>query len=166
MWKKILDFPNYEVNVYGEVRRITTKRMIKCYTQKPRGGNRKQYMYVRLYNKGKCKQMYVHRLIAFYFIPNPRMCKCVDHIDRNGLNNRLDNLRWCTPSQNSYNAMMPTHNLYSGKKGVSKSGNKWRARIVLNQKEIRIGTFSTIEEAKEAYDKKAQEIAKEFFYEG
>lgn len=84
----------------------------------------------------------------------------VDHINRNTLDNRKCNLRFTTKSLNAANCKTHKHNT-SGFKGVSKSGNKWRAYIVLNNKQKHIGCFSTKEEAAVAYNKKAIEFFKD-----
>ena len=75
----------------------------------------------------------------------------VDHINHNILDNRKENLRICTHSQNSMNQSVSNRNT-SGVKGVSydKSRNKWLARITFNQKHINLGRFNTLEEAIEA----------------
>ncbi len=61
------------------------------------------YAYVSLYKDSKEKLMYIHRLIALHYIPNPNNFKNVDHIDRNKLNNNINNLRWLSISENGIN---------------------------------------------------------------
>jgi hypothetical protein len=86
----------------------------------------------------------VHRLIWLYMTgewPN----ELIDHIDGNPTNNRWNNLREATKSQNG---------AYSFKldKGIRRrSSGRWEARIRVDRKEIYIGSFRTKEEAKEAF---------------
>lgn len=85
-----------------------------------------------------------------------------DHINRNGLDNRKENLRLCTIKQNSYNAKLSKRNS-SGYKGVSKTWNgKWRARIRVNDIEKHLGVFFTSKEAAQVYDNAAQKYYGEF----
>jgi hypothetical protein len=58
---------------------------------------------------------YVHRLLAQAFIPNPENHPVVDHIDRDKSNNRLENLRWATVQDNSYNTDVLKRNKLSEK---------------------------------------------------
>ncbi len=93
---------------------------------------------------------YAHRIIwEMYFgkIPAGMM---VDHIDGNGLNNRLDNLRLVDVTGNARNARRPRTNT-SGISGVSWSQNagKWRAFVMDNGKQRHLGYFSSKEEAAE-----------------
>ena len=59
----------------------------------------------------------------------------VDHRDGNGLNNRRENLRIATKSQNQCNQRMRSNNT-SGFKGVSKNHGRWQARIELGGKRV------------------------------
>jgi len=58
---------------------------------------------------------YLHRLLAQIFIPNPENKKEVNHIDNNGKNNKLDNLEWNTPSENSKHRSNIQNNKYCKK---------------------------------------------------
>lgn len=52
----------------------------------------------------KHKNYYVHRLMAEAFIPNEEGLRCVDHINRNRSDNRLENLRWASHNMNCENS--------------------------------------------------------------
>ena len=75
----------------------------------------------------------------------------IDHIDNNPLNNRKGNLRLCTNTENCRNARRGKNNT-SGYKGVKNRGDRWGARIMVDRKEIWLGTFGSKEEAAGAYN--------------
>ncbi len=83
----------------------------------------------------------------------------VDHIDRDGLNDKWDNLREATFSQNRINSNIWKNNT-SGMKGVSyhKVTGKWQAKITKDYKQIHLGLFKTPEEAQNARNVKASEL--------
>ena len=89
----------------------------------------------------------------------------VDHKDRNTLNNRKSNYRFCTNTENSRNSSKPKHNT-SGVKGVywHKARNKWQAQIKVNQKQTYIGIFKDKTNAILAYNKAARKHFGEFAY--
>lgn len=61
------------------------------------------YYRVSLSKNYERKNVRVHRLVADAFIPNPYNYPFIDHIDRNGQNNNVSNLRWCTQKMNMNN---------------------------------------------------------------
>ena len=58
------------------------------------------------------KPLYIHRLVAKAFIPNPYNKPTVDHIDRNPRNNHVENLRWATYREQSKNRGPRTKYIY------------------------------------------------------
>lgn len=58
----------------------------------------------------KKKTYNLHRIIAELFIPNPENKPCVDHINRIRTDNRINNLRWATYSENNNNTIFKCRN--------------------------------------------------------
>ena len=91
--------------------------------------------------------------------------RIIDHINGNGLDNRVENLRLCTCSQNFQNSRK-RQNCSSIYKGVyyDKGSQKWRAMICppYNNSSKHIGLFNNEDEAGRAYDAKALELFGEF----
>lgn len=87
----------------------------------------------------------------------------IDHINRDKLDNRLTNLRFCSKSDNQANVGLKSNNS-SGYKGIRRSGEKWFARLVKYKHEYTSKTFSTKEEAALAYNKIALEHFGDFAY--
>lgn len=92
------------------------------------------------------KKMYAHR--AIFFMHHGFLPKNIDHINGNKLDNRIENLREATTSQNGHNTFIRKNNT-SGIKGVSwsKKLQKWHARIRVDYQRIHLGYFDNIEEA-------------------
>jgi hypothetical protein len=96
------------------------------------------------------KQYAVHRLVWFIYYgywPKDQ----IDHLNRNGSDNRIDNLREVSQSENLKNKRKQSNNT-SGVVGVCWDirHNKWRAKITENRRIIHLGRFDTFEEAVEA----------------
>jgi hypothetical protein len=94
------------------------------------------------------KNYKVHRLIFLYHHGYLTDGLHMDHIDGNKTNNRIENLREVTRSQNKMNSKLAANNT-SGVKGVywHKHKQKWNSKIILNRKHIHLGYYDTIEEA-------------------
>ena len=110
-WMLIDGFHNYEISSFGRVRNNETNRILK-------GQQCKQYRAIKLFNDGKGRILYIHRLVAFSFCEKQDNYNVVDHIDRNPLNNHYKNLRWVNMSLNSKNKKTQVDNT-SGHKGIS-----------------------------------------------
>ena len=114
--------------------------------------------------KNKRANQFLHRVILSRVMNRPLLREeLVDHIDTNPLNNRRDNLRLATTSQNAMNKGKPVTNT-SGFKGAHyhKLSRVWEAAITVNGKQKHLGSFGTAEEAYEAYCKAAKQYFGEF----
>jgi len=85
----------------------------------------------------------------------------IDHIDRNGLNNKIENLRLVTNSQNQQNRKINDNNR-SGFKGVWAKCGKWQAKIQSSGVRYHLGVFSTPEDAHIAYCNAANSLNSEY----
>jgi len=113
--------------------------------------------------RGYCKKViYIHRLICERILNrslNPG--ELVDHKNGITLDNRRENIRVCSSSQNGMNKSIQRNNKL-GYKGVTIHQGKIRATIVVDRKSLHIGYFSTLEEAHKAYCVAAVEYFGEF----
>lgn len=105
------------------------------------------YSVVRINGKGYLK----HRII--WMLTYGVWPKCIDHINGDRWDNKLENLRSVAPSENSKNLSQAVNNT-SGVTGVCRNGKAfgkcWRARIKINRKDMSLGYFDSFEEAVEA----------------
>ena len=95
------------------------------------------------------KKYYVHHVVYLYH--HGHSPKIIDHIDNNPRNNKIENLRPASLSQNQYNKKISKHNT-SGVKGVywHKRSQKWMARCNLDKKCFYLGSFKNLDEARDA----------------
>ena len=87
----------------------------------------------------------------------------VDHINGNTFDNRRENLRLCSITENSRNRekRSDSNNPYKGVH-YNKQRKKWRSYIQINGKQKWLGYFNTAEEAREAYIEQAKKLHGEF----
>ena len=81
------------------------------------------YALFRFTKNNKRKNILGHRLVALAFLPNPENKPQVNHIDGNKANNRLENLEWCTDSENKIHAY---------KNGLMVGGNQYSKHKIKN----------------------------------
>ena len=103
--KYIISNKGFVISLVGKFHLLHTRKDKNGYIQ----------YYIRDINTGKRRDYKAHRLVAEAFIDNPSNYKCVNHIDGNKINNHIENLEWCTHSQN---------NIHAYKNGLSRPGYK------------------------------------------
>lgn len=104
IWKDIVNYEGlYQISNYGRVKSIPRGRrlyvvILTILTDKY------GYTKVALTRDRKSTQFTIHRLLSTAFIPNPENKPCVNHINGIKNDNRIENLEWCTYSENILHA--------------------------------------------------------------
>jgi hypothetical protein len=101
--------------------------------------------------RGANKRSYalVHRLVAIAFIPNPDNKPMIDHIDRVRTNNNINNLRWCTLSENMQN---PSTKEYCSKLNLGRDYPSLYQPVVALKNGVLVKKYNSIKSAvKEGY---------------
>lgn len=114
-WRDVHDYEGYyQVSSLGRIRsldrlvphsRIGKKTQFvkgKILTPYPSNNN---YMLIVLSKNGKISRNLLHRLVAVAFIEKPTGKDWINHIDNNPKNNKIVNLEWCTPKENTAHAL-------------------------------------------------------------
>lgn len=117
IWRDIANYEGrYQISSLGNVKRLAYSYIDTWGTGRFRQKseivlktrpNKFGYKMIDLRLYGQRKRVYVHRLVAQAFIPNPNNLPQVNHKDENKLNNNVDNLEWCT---HAYNQQYGTKN--------------------------------------------------------
>lgn len=100
MWKEIPEWSGlYEVSNLGRIKSLRRPHVPSDVIKKPQK-TREGYLHIQLANKEIKKCVYIHRVVAEVFIPNPDGKTQVNHKNGNPADNRVNNLEWCTTSEN------------------------------------------------------------------
>ena len=125
----------YLINILGQIESIERvsmstgrqkiinikKVVLKIQTHK------QGYLYYRLWDGLKYKNYFIHRLLCVQFVPNPENKPYVNHKDGNKLNNNIENLEWCTSSEN---------NSHARKMGLNKGYGEGNRHSKLKEKQV------------------------------
>jgi hypothetical protein len=96
IYKDLIGYENlYLISNKGKIVTKKTNR-VRCAVTTPFG-----YKRVCLCSDGKCVSHHVHKLVALTFMPNPENKPCINHKNRNKIDNRVSNLEWCTHKENT-----------------------------------------------------------------
>ena len=155
LWKDIQGLEGYyQISNFGRVRSLRFRNnQVDKQRDVPKilkPSNNGHYEFFVFRSRGnQRKRMYVHRMVAEYFIPNPNNYPVVDHIDNNRLNNRADNLQWCTQKHNVLLSIGNDGNMHNIQTRHYKNTTSYY--VVLFGKQV--GAYKTAEEAIKARDK-------------
>nr|DAQ90988.1 MAG TPA: homing endonuclease [Bacteriophage sp.] len=128
MWKKVT-YPGVRSNMYlvsenGDVKNIMTNHILSPYTDKD--GYLKICLISDQGKHGK-QNVFIHRLVAWEYVPNPNKYPVVDHLDGNKLHNHYSNFEWVTVRENTLRAeRMGLRNV----RGENNRNSKWTEEFV------------------------------------
>jgi len=142
-WREVIGFPDYQVSNLGRVKSLNYMKTKKEQILKPQISI--GYYYIQL-GRGNCKR--VNRLVAQAFLPNPENLRDCDHINRNKLDNRVENLRWSSRSDNLKNRDYLIRETNTGEPNISfiHRDEVYLVRKIIKGKQ-HTGRYHTLEEA-------------------
>ena len=99
IWKDVIGLENnYQISNIGRIKSKTPRYKNKEFLKTQI--NTFGYVTIKLFKK----TYFFHKIIAKAFIPNNKNKPFINHIDGNKQNNKIENLEWCTASENNFHA--------------------------------------------------------------
>ena len=141
-WRRVVGFEKYEVSNMGNIR--SERGMLKP------GNDTYGYRQINLYTDNARHTRKVYRLVMDTFNPNVENKPQIDHINRIRDDDRLENLRWVTASENVRNSKKFTEEM----NGISRceKNDTYIVRLSLGGRERYFGSRKTLDEAKTLRD--------------
>lgn len=99
IWIDVPDYIGYSVSSKGRIRKSVNNHYILLHAWNMSG-----YDVIDMSKNNESSSYLVHRLVATAFLPNPENKPQVNHKDGNKKNNCIENLEWCTASENTQHA--------------------------------------------------------------
>lgn len=163
-WRPVVGFEGiYEVSNCGRMRSLHKRFNGRGGKLMNLRGRCHGYVRVNLRNACRTITAGVHRLVVEAFILGRAMRgeECADHINGVPSDNRLQNLRVCTQTQNKQYRRRVSGSPHKGVKAVTGS-RTFAATIQANGQRLHLGTFATRSEAAAAYDEAAKRLHGDF----
>lgn len=142
MYMQIDSYENYAVSNFGNVKNITTGKILKGIDK----GN--GYLEVGIYRDKKLKKVKIHQLVANNFLKKTAISEMINHINGIKIDNRVENLEWVTNRENSCHKskLKESTSKYIGVH-FRHTSNRWISQININRKTKHLGSFKTEIEA-------------------
>ena len=141
-WKVLEENVNYSISNFGRIKNNNTNILLHPDINK-------EYYRITIKINNHKTTLFIHRLVAKYFVKNIDGYNIVDHIDGNKLNNIYTNLRWCSIKDNANNENTKS-NIRKGILNTNK-GNKNAVLLLDNNKNI-VKEFRSAKEAAEYFN--------------